>query len=336
MSVDEPLDDTNSPSRPFADLGPVTLLAMLESIGLEPDGRLLELNSFENRVYQLGLEDQPPVIVKVYRPGRWPDAAIAEEHDFARALAAQEVPVVAPLDCQGASLHHHAGYRFAVYPRRGGHAPALDHPQTLQWLGRLLGQLHNVGASDAFAHRPALDWHWMARQSRDNLLAEGWIPHHLEPAYRSVTEDLLTDIDAAFRRAASWQAIRLHGDFHPGNILWTDAGPHLVDLDDCLSGPAIQDLWMMLSGERAERTGQLSELLVGYEQFRDFDPRELHLLEALRTMRMMRYAAWLARRWQDPAFPAAFVWFDTPRYWEDHILALREQAAAMQEPPLCV
>ncbi len=326
----------DSSTHPFSVLEPGRLLDMLESVGLEPDGRLLALNSYENRVYQLGLEDAKPVILKVYRPGRWSQAGIIEEHAFALELADSDIPVVPPLLLNGQTLHQSAEFFFAVYPRRGGHAPPLDDADTREWLGRTLGRLHQRSATRRFAHRLDIASVLSSERSRDYLLAQRWIPAHIEAAYRSLTDDLLVDIAAAFERAGSWQAIRLHGDFHPGNILWTDAGPHLVDLDDCMTGPAIQDLWMMLSGDRAERSMQLSDILTGYEQFFEFDPRELHLIEALRTLRMMHHAAWLARRWNDPAFPAAFPWFGSDRYWEEHVLALREQAAAMQEPPLPV
>lgn len=323
-------------AHPFSVLEPGRLLDMLEAVGLEPDGRLLALNSYENRVYQLGLEDAEPVILKVYRPGRWSKETIIEEHAFALELADRDIPMVPPLLLNGQTLHQSDEFLFAVYPRRGGHAPPLDDADVREWLGRLLGRLHQCGAMRAFEHRLDITAILASEKSRDYLLANAWIPVHLEPAYRSLTDDLLIDIDAAFARAGAWQGIRLHGDFHPGNILWTDAGPHLVDLDDCMTGPAIQDLWMMLSGDRAERAGQLNDILAGYEQFQTFDPRELHLIEALRTLRMMHHAAWLARRWDDPAFPAAFPWFGSDRYWEEHVLALREQAAAMQEPPLPV
>lgn len=323
-------------AHPFSVLDPGVLLDMLEAVGLEPDGRLLALNSYENRVYQLGIEEAEPVILKVYRPGRWSQAAIAEEHAFALELAEADIPVVPPLLVNGQSLHVLGDFCFAVYPRRGGHAPPLDNADTREWLGRMLGRLHQIGATRAFAHRRDLAASLSGQRSRDYLLEHQWIPVHIEAAYHSVTEGLFADIAGAFERAGDWQGIRLHGDFHPGNILWTDAGPHLVDLDDCMTGPAVQDLWMMLSGDRAERSLQLVDILAGYEQFYDFDPRELNLIEALRTLRMMHHAAWLARRWDDPAFPAAFPWFATDRYWEEHVLALREQAAAMQEPPLVV
>ncbi|PWG65101.1 serine/threonine protein kinase [Sediminicurvatus halobius] len=325
-----------APTHPFASLGPDTLLGAVEAVGLEPDGRLLALNSYENRVYQIGLEEAAPVVVKFYRPRRWSEDGLREEHAFAEELVGHDIPVVPPLRLQGETLHRHDGFHFAVYPRRGGRPPELDDPDTLEWLGRFLGRIHAVGEVRGFVHRRAIDVAGMGQGSRDYLLASGWIPAYLEPAYASVTRDLLEAVEAAWQRAGAFQQLRLHGDCHPGNILWTDAGPHFVDLDDCATGPAVQDLWMLLSGEREERTVQLSDLIAGYEDFHDFDRRELHLVEPLRTLRIMHYAAWLARRWDDPAFPTAFPWFGTDRYWEEHLLALREQAAALQEPPLVV
>ncbi|MCS4505517.1 Stress response kinase A [wastewater metagenome] len=321
--------------HPYTRLGPDTVLDALESVGFEVDGRLLPLNSYENRVYQVGIEDQRPVVVKFYRPERWSEAAILEEHAFAEALAAAEIPVVAPIRHRGETLHTVAGFRFAVYPSRGGRAPELDDADTLEWLGRYLGRIHTVGEATTFRHRPQLD-PGTAATAREYLLSGGWIPDYLRDAYESVTAELVTGIDAAFERAGGVASIAIHGDCHPGNILWTEAGPHIVDLDDCCTGPAVQDLWMLLSGDRAEMTGQLSDILAGYEDFRDFDRRELNLVEALRTLRVMRYAAWLAQRWHDPAFPRAFPWFAEQRYWEEHLLGLREQLAALQEPVLVV
>ncbi len=317
-------------------LDPDRVLDAVESLGFRSDCRILALNSYENRVYQIGIEDGPTLVAKFYRPGRWSEAAILEEHGFALELTEQELPVVAPLQIQDKTLHEHQGFRFALYPRRGGRWPDLDDPDKLERLGRLLGRIHAVGATGRFAHRPVLDPADMGERPRTWLLEQGFIPDYLQTAYASLTADLLERVRAAFLRAGSVQAIRLHGDCHPGNILWTDAGPHFVDLDDCRTGPALQDLWMLLSGDRSERTGQLAALLEGYQAFRDFDPRELHLLETLRTLRMLFYSAWLAQRWDDPAFPRAFPWFNTPRYWEEQVLGLREQAAALDEPPLAV
>jgi Ser/Thr protein kinase RdoA (MazF antagonist) len=306
---------------PFGTLGPEQVLDAVEAAGFRSDGRFLALNSYENRVYQVGLDDAAPVVAKFYRPHRWSDDAIREEHAFSQQLAAAEIPVVAPIGIEGETLLVHADFRFAVFPRRGGRWPELDDPETREWLGRFLGRIHAVAATAPFRHRPRLGRKSYGIEPSAYLLEQGLIPSHLVEAYRTLIADLLARIDACYERAGDVAQIRLHGDCHPGNILWTDAGPHFVDLDDCRMGPAVQDLWMLLSG---------------YEEFYDFDRRELHLIEALRTLRMIHYAAWLARRWSDPAFPRAFPWFGSDRYWEEHILSLREQAALMDEPPLTV
>ena len=322
------------PLAPYAGLSPDTILDALDSIGLCGDGRQLALNSYENRVYQIWLEDSGSVVAKFYRPERWSDAAILEEHAFTLELAEREIPVVAPLLVNGTSLHRHGGFRFAVYPRQGGRVPELSDPDTLEWMGRFIGRIHAVGSLQRFAHRPTLDIASFGEEPRDFLLHGDWLPADLTEAYRSVAAQALASVHHAFGRAGDVAALRLHGDCHMGNVLWTDDGPHFVDFDDSRMGPAVQDLWMLLSGERDERMRQLADVLAGYEDFMAFDSRELHLIEALRTLRLIHYAAWLARRWCDPAFPAAFPWFNTQRYWQDHILALREQIAAMDEPPL--
>ncbi len=322
------------PLAPYAGLSPDTILDALDSIGLRGDGRQLALNSYENRVYQIWLEDNGSVVAKFYRPERWSDTAILEEHAFTLELAEREIPVVAPLMVNGTSLHRHDGFRFAVYPRQGGRVPELSDPDTLEWMGRFIGRIHAVGSLQRFAHRPTLDIASFGEEPRDFLLHGDWLPADLTEAYRSVAEQALVGVRHAFARAGDVAALRLHGDCHMGNVLWTDDGPHFVDFDDSRMGPAVQDLWMLLSGERDERIRQLADVLAGYEDFMTFDSRELHLIEALRTLRLIHYATWLARRWCDPAFPAAFPWFNTQRYWQDHILALREQIAAMDEPPL--
>jgi Ser/Thr protein kinase RdoA (MazF antagonist) len=325
-------DDTT----PFAGLSPDLVLDAVESLGLLTDGRLLALNSYENRVYQVGLDDNPPVIVKFYRPGRWSDAAILEEHSFTQELADREIPAVAPAGIDGSTLHEHGGFRFSVTPRRGGRAPELGDPDVLEWIGRFIGRIHAVGETRPFRERPTLDIASFGEEPRELLLTNGWIPPDLEDAYRSVSEHALAGVHHCFERAGEIRPLRLHGDCHVGNMLWTDAGPHFVDFDDTRMGPAVQDLWMLLSGERAEMTAQLGHVLAGYEDFRTLDLRELHLVEALRTLRLLHYSAWIARRWNDPAFPAAFTWFDTQRYWQDRVLELREQIAAMEEGPLWV
>lgn len=329
-------DISDSDRAPFDELGPDQVLDAVEAAGFRCDGRFLALNSYENRVYQVGLEDAAPVVAKFYRPGRWSDDAIREEHAFSIQLATAEIPVVAPLEIAGETLLRHDDFRFAVFPRRGGRWPELDDPATREWLGRFLGRIHAQAATAAFRFRPVLDRETFGAEPSNYLLEAGLIPPYLIAAYRTLISDLLARIDDCYARAGQVAYIRLHGDCHPGNILWTDAGPHFVDLDDCRTGPAVQDLWMLLSGDRAEQGLQLSDIIAGYEEFYDFDRRELHLIEALRTLRMIHYAAWLARRWTDPAFPQAFPWFGSDRYWEEHILALREQAALLDEPPLVV
>jgi Ser/Thr protein kinase RdoA (MazF antagonist) len=323
---------------PYAGLTPDTVLDALASAGFAGDGRLLALNSYENRVYQVWLEDasRGSVVAKFYRPGRWSEAQILEEHAFAAELTDREIPVVAPLVARGRTLHRHAEFLFAVYPRRGGRTPELEDPKTLEWMGRFIGRIHAIGATRPFAERPALDFDTFGREPRDWLLESGFVPADLLEAWRSATRLALEGVARCYARAGEVRTLRLHGDCHAGNVLWTDEGPHFVDFDDCRSGPSIQDLWMLLSGDRASMTRQLSDVLAGYEDFHDFDPRELHLLEALRTLRLIHYSAWLARRWDDPAFPAAFPWFNTQRYWQDRILELKEQVSLMDEEPLRV
>lgn len=321
---------------PYANLTPERVLDAIDSVGVRCDGRLLALNSYENRVYQVWLEEGPPVVAKFYRPDRWTDAQILEEHAFACELAEREIPVVAPIVYAGRTLHQLEGFRFAVYPRRGGRAPELEDPRTLEWLGRFIGRIHAFGRTRPFILRPTLDVQSFGIEPRDFLLAHDFLPLELREVYRSVVDQALEAVQKAFAAVASVKHLRLHGDCHAGNLLWTDEGPHFVDFDDSRMGPAVQDLWMLLSGEREEMKLELAALLRGYEQFDDFDYRELQLIEPLRTLRLIHYAAWIARRWNDPAFPVAFPWFDSPRYWQDRILELREQIALMNEPPLAL
>jgi Ser/Thr protein kinase RdoA (MazF antagonist) len=321
-------------AQPFGALDPETLLTALESVGLAPDGRLLALNSFENRVYQFWRDDAPPLIAKFYRPGRWSDAQIDEEHRFLAELAADEVPAVAPLTLAGRTLNRAGPLRFAVFPRQGGRAPELDRPDARRQLGRFLARTHVVGSRTAFGARPTLDVAGYGRAALADLAALERIPAAIAAVYLGVAGQALDAAEAAWARAGAPRNLRLHGDCHLGNVLWTDGGPHFVDFDDARQGPAVQDLWMLLCGEREEQERQLRELLEGYETFRDFDRGELHLVEALRTLRLIHHAAWIARRWEDPAFPAAFPWFATPRYWEARVLELREQIALLDEPPL--
>ena len=319
----------------FSLLAPEVVLDALDSIGLYSDGRLLALNSYENRVYLVGMEEGASLVTKFYRPDRWSDVAILEEHAFVQELAGSEIPVVPASVLEGGNtLHTFNGFRFAVFPKHGGRAPELDDPATLEWMGRFIGRIHAVGALTPFQHRPTLNIASFGEEPRDYLLSNDFIPPELMEAYRSVVGQALEGVRRCFERAGAVQNVRLHGDCHCGNVLWTDDGPHFVDFDDSRMGPAVQDLWMLLSGERVDMVRQLADLLAGYEDFFDFNPRELHLIEALRTLRLMHYSAWLARRWDDPAFPLAFPWFNTQRYWQDRILELREQIALMDEPPL--
>lgn len=324
-----------SSAAPYAGLTPDRVLDALESVGYRGDGRLLALNSYENRVYQAWMEDGSSCVAKFYRPQRWTDAQILEEHAFVAELAANDVPAVAAIPASGGrTLHEFEGFRFAVYPRRGGRAPELEIRNTREWMGRFIGRIHAIGATTPFRHRPGLDIATFGEEPSAFLLANDFIPADLLNAYRSVVALALEGVRRCFEHAGDVRALRLHGDCHGGNVLWTDAGPHFVDFDDSRTGPAVQDLWMLLSGDRDEMARQLSDILGAYEDFFEFDARELNLVEALRTLRLIHYAGWLARRWHDPAFPAAFPWFNTQRYWQDRILELREQIALMEEPPL--
>ncbi|HEX6154797.1 MAG TPA: serine/threonine protein kinase [Burkholderiales bacterium] len=315
--------------HPYAALTPEVVLDALDALGLRTDGRLSALSSYENRVYQVWLEEGPPVVAKFYRPARWSEAQIDEEHAFARELAEREIPVVAP-----SHTGHFGGFTFAVYPRRGGRTPELNDPKVLEWIGRFMARIHAVGSTKKFVHRESLTPKSFGHDPRAYLLTTPFIPAELLDAWKAITQQALELVDACYQRAGDVNTIRLHGDCHPGNILWTEDGPHFVDLDDARMGPAVQDLWMLLSGDRAAMGLQLRAVLDGYEQFMDFDRRELNILEPLRTLRLIHYSAWIARRWDDPAFPAAFPWFNTQRFWQDKILELREQIALMQEEPL--
>ena len=318
----------------FQELTPECVLDAIDSLGFHSNGRLLALNSYENRVYQLGIDDAAPVVVKFYRPKRWSDQMILEEHQFVSELVAQEIPVVPALTLNAKSLHDFNGYRFAVFARHAGRAPELDHPGVLEWLGRFIGRIHAVGALTPYQSRPSINIQTYGFAARDFLLANQFIPSDLLSAYQSTSSQLLDQVQRCFDRAGETSQIRLHGDCHLGNVLWTEAGPHFVDFDDSRLGPAIQDLWMLLSGSRAEMTGQLCDLVAGYEDFCEFNPRELVLIEALRSLRLLHYSAWLAQRWEDPAFKMAFPWFNTQHYWQDRILELREQCALLDEEPL--
>lgn len=327
----------------YSHLNPDCVIQAVESQGYLSDARVLALNSYENRVYQIGLEEQQPIIAKFYRPGRWTDEQILEEHEFSTALFELEIPAVPPIyknhssstsnSTTAQSLFSFNGYRFSLYPRRGGRAPELTDPNHLYWLGKFLGRIHAVGKIQPFKFRPLLSIASYILEPSSYLLENQHIPAPYNQSYEAIVNDIISHVENHFSQVQT-NTIRLHGDCHPGNILWTDAGPHFVDFDDSRNGPAIQDLWMLLSGERAEQQKQLNEILEGYEEFCEFNYAEIQLIESLRSMRIIHYAAWLAKRWDDPAFPKAFPWFNTEAFWGEHILQLKEQLAALQEPPL--
>jgi len=337
---------------PYAGLGPDTVLDALDGVGLRGDGRLIQLNSYENRVFQVFLEDGRVVVTKFYRPGRWTDAQILEEHAFAEELAAREIPVAAawPLTIDAGSPHARqmglngstlaelstpvGRYRFSVTRKLAGRAPELEDHATLEWIGRFIGRIHAVGALGSFRHRQTLDLATFGSAPRDWLLQQDLIPPDALIPWKQASQDALDAAGNAFDKLGKTRSLRLHGDCHLGNVLWADDGPHFVDLDDAVMGPATQDLWMLLSGDRNAKSRQLAALLDGYESFMDFDWRELRLVEALRTLRIIHHSAWIARRWNDPAFPIAFPWFTSPSYWADQTIRLHEQLAAMAEPPL--
>jgi len=327
----------------FYSLTPEKIIQAIESLGVYCTGHQLALNSYENRVYQLGLETpidgQNMLVAKFYRPKRWSDAAILEEHDWTEELEDLDIPVVPPMRVHGTTLQHFNGYRFSLYPLRAGRAPDLENKQQLQQLGRFIGRIHASGVAQDFEHRPVLNVQSFGDAAYDYLLDHQFIPHELEQAYESLVEGLLDQIDVIFEQVQP-RYIRLQGDAHPGNILWkhgpqgTLGTPYILDFDDARMGPAVQDLWMFLSGDKADMQASLHELLQAYTQFHAFDTAELRLIEALRTLRILHHAAWLAKRWQDPVFKHAFPWFNTPNYWQEHILALKEQAALLHEEPL--
>jgi Ser/Thr protein kinase RdoA (MazF antagonist) len=314
---------------PFNDLSPDNLLEALAAVGVESDGRLFELNSYENRVYQIGLASGGSCIAKFYRPSRWSDAQILEEHAFASELASADLVVSAPMTLSGVTLHTHAALRFAVFPKLAGRAPELDGADSLELLGRALGRLHAVGAMGRFAHRPRLSVERLGWKARDTLLdspvVEGVIDSALIDRYAEVSAALLEKVEASLDRYGPLSQIRLHGDCHLGNILWSDTGPVFVDLDDCMTGPRIQDLWMLLSGSADEQEGQWQALMRGYRQFHHIDESERELIEPLRSLRMIHHSAWIAQRWDDPAFPRAFPWFTNGRFWQEHLSDLWQQ-----------
>jgi Ser/Thr protein kinase RdoA (MazF antagonist) len=318
---------------PFAGLTPDVVLDAAASMGFEGDGRLFALNSYENRVYQMG-RPEGALVLKFYRPARWTDAQIAEEHSFTAELAEAEMAVAAPLTLDGRTLFRFRDFRFAVFPWLRGRAPELDAPESRAMLGRALARLHRIGAVRPFQTRPKLSIERLGFDAREQVLESGLFPASMEESYLRATDALLDRVEHIFDEVGPTRQIRLHGDCHLGNLLWNEHGPVFVDLDDCMTGPAIQDLWMLLSGPAAEQQKQWRELTEGYEQFGVLDFGELRLVEPLRSLRMLNHAAWLATRWRDPAFPRAFPWFGGVRFWEEHVNDLLAQVAAVDDPPL--
>lgn len=326
-------------AHPFSRLTPSWILDAVEHVGLSADGRLSALNSYENRVWQVGLSEGDWIVAKFYRPGRWTRSQIEEEHQFVLEMKAAEIPVVAPMVFDGASLHEYSGFFFALFPRQGGRAPEFEQVEVLEWMGRLMARIHSVGARRPFVDRGRLDIQSFGIDSRDWLLEHHTVPEPLQQVWHGVVDHALDAVQTVYQRTGAVRNIRLHGDCHAGNVLWTPldpdgrgGGPHFVDFDDARMGPAVQDLWMLLSGEEEDMADQLRHVLRGYESLRDFDRSELQLIEALRTLRLLHHSAWLARRWDDPAFPAAFPWFSMPRYWEERMQELRDQIVRMEDP----
>lgn len=315
----------------FTSLSPDLILDGLESTGLTVDSGLLALNSYENRVYQFNDIDRTKYVTKFYRPQRWTEAQIREEHAFAFELADNELPLVAPLKIAGESLFSYQGYFFAIFPCRGGRIFEVDNLEQLEWMGRFLGRIHAVAAKKDFIARPTFNREEMLQQAQLTIEQSTFVPASLTLPFFTILEQVIA---VASKQYQPQSQIRLHGDCHAGNILWTEAGPHFVDLDDCRMGPAVQDIWMMLSGDRQQQVLQLDTILSGYDEFHRFEVNQLPLIESLRTMRVVNYMAWLCKRWKDPAFPHNFPWFNTEKYWEQQILMLKEQLSALQQPPL--
>lgn len=319
------IDTTQS----FFQLTPDGVLDAIESVGLEPQAALLALNSYENRVYQFRDYEENKYVVKFYRPNRWSDEQILEEHQFCLQLVENEIPVIPPLSYNGNTLLKFNGFRFALFECKGGRTPELDDPKTLEWIGRFIGRIHLLGESKNYQHRPSVTVQSYAEQGSQFLLKNDFIPKHILPAYQAITSQLIDICHQRFDQLGPYQAIRLHGDCHPSNVLWTPDGPHFVDFDDSRMGPAIQDLWMLIND--ASDRNLWNKLLQGYEDFFEFDDRQFKIVEPLRTIRMIHYSAWLAQRWEDPSFKHNFPWFDTVRYWEENLLSLKEQLSAIQQ-----
>ena len=323
MKEDKTIPNNNTP---YANLTPDFMLDAVESVGFRCTGSLLALNSYENRVYQIGIEESAPMVAKFYRPQRWSVPTILEEHQFTQALCDHEIPVIAPWkNAENTTLHHFKQFNFALFPRWGGHGLELDSLEQLEWMGRFLGRMHAVSACRPFKHRAKLTVQMFGYDALQFLKNTLFIPNYIKENFFNYAQEVLKKIDRIFQSLSTVKYIRLHGDMHAGNVLWDGVGPHVLDFDDCLMGPAIQDLWMLLSGDQEQMALQVEHILRGYRQFHDFNENEFRLVEALRTLRQLNYAAWLARRWEDPAFPLNFPWFDTPLYWEELLQNLHEQ-----------
>lgn len=331
------ISENTKEAQDYSNLTPDTVLNAVATLGFDVDASIIPLNSYENRVYQIGIHESAPIITKFYRPGRWTNEAIMEEHSFAQDLVNLEIPVVAPsVDSNGDTLHQHNGYRFSVFPKQGGRSPETDNMDHLYRIGRFIGRIHAVGATKPFKYRSQISIQSHGHNAYAFLINNNFIPAELLDSYSSTVVIILQKIETIFNQYNynGTTQLRIHGDCHIGNILWSDSGPHFVDLDDCITGLAAQDIWMLLSGERAEMTTQLSEILDGYSEFYDFNAQELVFIESLRSLRILHYSAWLAKRWTDPAFPHNFPWFNSVKYWQDQILILREQIALLDEEPL--
>jgi Ser/Thr protein kinase RdoA (MazF antagonist) len=314
----------------YYQLTPDAITDALAGMGFYVDSGLMALNSYENRVYRFKNEEEGNLVAKFYRPGRWSREQIEEEHAFVAALAADGVRVVQPLQREQQSLFEYKGILFAVWPAIAARQLEADNLEQLEALGEQLAKLHLRGEREPLGHRSRMDPAVELPLARDLLERHGQIPAALRQPFFSLLERLLEEVCRRYRPATD---IALHGDCHGGNLLW-QGGPWLLDFDDCRRGPAVQDIWMMLSGSRQEQLVQLDSLLAGYEMVREFDNPELALIEPLRSMRIINYMAWLASRWSDPAFPVNFPWFNTEGYWQQQIAVLREQLEALAAPPL--
>jgi len=332
----DPAEGASAATLAFRFLEPSTILDAIDEAGFRTDGRVSAMASYENRVYDIGLEDGGSVVAKFYRPERWSDEAILEEHDFCLDLVDAGLPIIAPLESDdGETLLTTGPYRFCLFERHGGRAPELDDPAQLKVVGRTAARMHLIGAEVEFEHRPWIDADRLGASAIEFLVDSSLVPDRVREAYEDTAWDLLDQVEARIEAAGDFAEFAIHGDLHPGNILWGhEPVPHLLDFDDTATGPAIQDLWMFLSGDRDYAEARLGNVLDGYSEFRRFDITELELIEPLRTLRLINYAAWIAERWADPAFKRAFPYFEGERYWDEHLQTLKEQRVALDEPAL--